>query len=270
VTILEPAALKEIHKFEAARIYDEFAKNICTYDAQDDGQTFTLVFSNFFGELFYKRVNANDYSESQYARESCNSHITAITSSPLNSASFCTGDAEGSLRLWSMGRHLELIREKQEAHVGAINNAIWVNEHEVMTTGSDDAFKIFDINTMSAKHFVYFKDSAITSLENQSQSNNTLTGHINGTIRLFDDRLRNKTTSKVFKSHNNFVSRMKFNPGNSSIFVSSDYTGKVKVWDLRADFPLYSITCHDEEKIFDLMWTGLLIRQQDLLLGRCR
>jgi WD40 repeat protein len=251
---LNPETLAAVKEMEAARIHDEFARNMASYDCQDDGQNLTIISSNFFGELFFKRISLANYSETQYAREVNNSHVTSIVSSSLNPSTFCTGDADGNLRLWTMGKHLELIREQIDAHSGAINCAIWANEHEVMTSGADDAFKIFDIATFTTKHFIYFKDSAITSLENSSKSGNTLTGHINGTIRLFDDRLRNKTTAKVFKSHSNVVSCMRFNPEDTNIFVSSDYTGRLKVWDLRTDFPLYSVTCHDENKVFDLLW----------------
>lgn len=78
-------------------------------------------------------------------------------------------------------------------------------------------------------------------------------------INLHDPRVSN--TSEVVNAklvgHTNFVVGLSASPHNANMFASSSHDGTVKVWDVRADKSLYTITREDgstKKKIFDVCW----------------
>ncbi|KAI5965503.1 YTM1 [Candida theae] len=78
-------------------------------------------------------------------------------------------------------------------------------------------------------------------------------------INLHDPRVSN--TSEVINAkligHTNFVVGLSASPHNGNMFASSSHDGTVKVWDIRADKSLYTITREDgstKTKIFDVCW----------------
>lgn len=78
-------------------------------------------------------------------------------------------------------------------------------------------------------------------------------------INLHDPRV--SATSEVINAklvgHTNFVVGLSASPHNVNMFASSSHDGTVKVWDVRADKSLYTITREDgstKKKIFDVTW----------------
>ncbi|KAI3402657.1 YTM1 [Candida oxycetoniae] len=80
-------------------------------------------------------------------------------------------------------------------------------------------------------------------------------------INLHDPRMSAVNNTDVINSklvgHTNFVVGLAASPHNANIFASSSHDGTVKVWDVRADKSLYTITREDgsnDSKIFDVCW----------------
>ena len=72
-----------------------------------------------------------------------------------------------------------------------------------------------------------------------------MTGHASGSIKIFDERVRNKIAVNVFESSNNYISQVKINPLNSVTFISSDYNGLIRTWDKRMNKNVFQIDAHD-------------------------
>lgn len=80
-------------------------------------------------------------------------------------------------------------------------------------------------------------------------------------INLSDPRLSNKADqiSTKLVGHTNFVVSLSACPNNSNMFASGSHDGTVKVWDVRADKSLYTITREDgngNEKVFCVDWNN--------------
>lgn len=86
-----------------------------------------------------------------------------------------------------------------------------IQENTLQSIATDNIFRNWDVPSFTTTSFMNFKDSPITTFETNSKLNQTLTGHIHGAIRLFDLRVDNKKTSKIFKSHNHYISKIKHN-----------------------------------------------------------
>ena len=79
-------------------------------------------------------------------------------------------------------------------------------------------------------------------------------------INLHDPRMStnaNEQTINKLVGHTNFVVGLTASPHNVNMFASSSHDGTVKVWDVRAEKSLYTITREDgstNAKIFDVCW----------------
>lgn len=78
-------------------------------------------------------------------------------------------------------------------------------------------------------------------------------------INLHDPRVTTTSDQTISKlvGHTNFVVGLTASPHNQNMFASSSHDGTVKVWDVRAEKSLYTITRQDgstNAKIFDVCW----------------
>ncbi|KAI5963773.1 YTM1 [Candida pseudojiufengensis] len=102
---------------------------------------------------------------------------------------------------------------------------------------------------------------SLLSILQLSQVNLIATGSSARHINLHDPRLSNTNSNEVVNTklvgHTNFVVGLSASPHNANMFASSSHDGTVKVWDIRADKSLYTITREDgsrNKKIFDVCW----------------
>lgn len=94
-------------------------------------------------------------------------------------------------------------------------------------------------------------------------------------INLHDPRVNESTTDQTTSKlvgHTNFVVSLAACPNKEHMFASASHDGTVKVWDVRADKALYTITRESEEgnkgqnKVFGLSWDkdiGIISGGQD-------
>lgn len=94
-------------------------------------------------------------------------------------------------------------------------------------------------------------------------------------INLHDPRISNNTTEQTTSKlvgHTNFVVSLAASPNNDNMFASGSHDGTVKVWDIRTDKSLYTITRESPEavkgadKVFAVSWDneiGIISGGQD-------
>ena len=241
-------------EFNILPLADENQKNINSYCILENADYNTIVACNYFGELYACLVQDKDVSTHKLV--DLETVIECFYANPLSGNLFCSGDANGSICIWDLkgNNKSEIVRSKEHLHGGSFTNLMWINEQEILSSGMDDQLTISDVNTLKPKYSIYTKDNTITSLDYSARMQTVLSGHVNGVIRLFDDRKRDKTSAAQFKSHNSFVSTIKYCTENDNIFVSGCYDGKIKLWDFRMNLPLYTINSHGDEKLFDISW----------------
>lgn len=231
---------------------DELCQNILSYGLFEDTDYNYIFSSNYVGELYVSKINKDDRSFATKFLENCNSSYSSILVNPLTS-NFFTGDNEGNLVRWAFDTNSLSVKNLNEnkIHQTTIQNMLYLNEFEIMTSSIDDSLKIVDVNRLKPSFDLYFKDSTVSSFDYNNEKRLILTGHVKGGIKSFDERIRNKVAKDVFLSHKSFVSQIKV-VRNTENFISSCYNGIIKVWDYRMDLPIYSINCHEGKKVFVL------------------
>ena len=247
--------LQTVSACKLGEYFHDFSETVLAFEFQQTMASNVLLASNDFGDFAVMKFTNNLKGLKLLARETNSCPITTFSLNSVEDVVFLTGDNQGCLKIWNLENgSLRTKTEQEGAHHGRVMKACFATTSEVYSIGFDDSFKIFDTTSLVNVFYIYFKDCLPTAFDFSLRNNSILTGHVNGTIRMFDERARDKTTKRVFKSHNCFLSSLKVNPSNEQVFISADYSGKIKVWDLRSDFPIYTIEGESEQKIFDLEW----------------
>ncbi|EGW30971.1 uncharacterized protein SPAPADRAFT_62873 [Spathaspora passalidarum NRRL Y-27907] len=99
---------------------------------------------------------------------------------------------------------------------------------------------------------------SLLSLLQLPKQNLLVTGSSARHINLHDPRTTTEQTSTKLVGHTNFVVALSASPNNEHMFASASHDGTVKVWDVRSEKSLYTITRQDgsKGKIFDVCWDG--------------
>ena len=126
----------------------------------------------------------------------------------------------------------------------------WINNGQILSTGDDFYIKLWNIQTRSLYSSFNSNFKITTCISSILGNEKFLTGHDDGSIRLWD--MRNENTRIVFNNaHSKFVSDLITNPDinlHSQNFSSVGYDGKLKMWDLRAmNKPLLEISTESEK-----------------------
>lgn len=82
------------------------------------------------------------------------------------------------------------------------------------------------------------------------------TGSLARHINLLDPRAEEATLKRLV-GHTNFVVSLAASPDNANLFLSASHDGTVKVWDVRGEKPLYTITregADTKPKLFGVAW----------------
>lgn len=86
-----------------------------------------------------------------------------------------------------------------------------VSDFELLSCSDDDTIKIIDTVIFKPVYDVYFKDQTVSSIDYDLTNRLIYTGHTSGSIKMFDDRVRNKIAAFVYESQNNLISQVKIN-----------------------------------------------------------
>jgi ribosome biogenesis protein YTM1 len=204
-----------------------------------------------------------------------NSSIEALDSHPLDNSWFASGAYDGELILWRLN-NLETLHEsegiaiegtrkkikvspikelkpfnKNKLHHDKISEIIWQKPESLITGSFDHSIKVFDIEKSQESASFLCRDTAVTGLGILGKT--LISGHEDGYIKLWD--FRDKTAKKLLKSHGIWISKVRPLENNETIFASAGYDKNVKIWDIRSEFPLFSLKSHND-KVFCLEWNG--------------
>ncbi|KAJ5074593.1 ribosome biogenesis protein wdr12 [Anaeramoeba ignava] len=165
-------------------------------------------------------------------------------------------------------------------HTQAVSAAIWPSQSSIYTTSYDYTIKKWDVekqslvweafskNTIHCLHYNQYEYPYLNFESNQNQNQNQnqtrkesellLTGHSDGIIRLWDNRIPSNSEEScviktLFKSHTSWISSLKWKPNSDFVFASGSYDGSVKIWDIRTKIPLFTLK-RNSEKILDIDW----------------
>ncbi|KAG7193648.1 ribosome biogenesis protein ytm1 [Scheffersomyces spartinae] len=100
---------------------------------------------------------------------------------------------------------------------------------------------------------------SLLSILHVPEHNLIATGSLARHINLHDPR-QDSSSFKKLVGHTNFVVDLAASPTNKLMFVSASHDGTCKVWDVRSDRSMYTITRNDEEaakaklKVFGVCW----------------
>ena len=252
--------LQEKSNFAVIQSEDEFVSNTNAFCLLEQDDKELVLGCNYFGELYsfepnkQKRVKIGDLETT----------INCFYTNPFSGNLFCSGDVEGTVSVFNYNfntKKLQTTKNKEKVHNGAVNGILWLNEQELLTIGLDDQLLISDVSTLKQNYNLYLKDTTPSCVEFSPLKNSILTGHVNGSIRVFDERSRSKKSTGQFKSHKSLVSKILTNLNKPDTFLSADYDGKIKVWDFRTTLPIYTVDAHFGKKVFDMCWLGKLNRR---------
>lgn len=106
---------------------------------------------------------------------------------------------------------------------------------------------------------------SLLSILQLPQVNLLVTGSSARHINLHDPRISTSSTeqtSKKLVGHTNFVVGLSACPNNDNMFASASHDGTVKVWDIRGEKSLYTITresaAKGQDKVFDVAWDSAI------------
>ena len=207
---------------------------------------------------------------------SMNEHGSSVESLTYHSdrEMLFSGDWTGNLLLWNVSSSSFLDGEAKEegvemksttmtkAHTQAISG-IDVSQGDKMYTASwDHCLKQWDIERQDCISVLTTESKIFTSLDFNFNTKIIATSHNDGKIRLWDTRkstgtgtAMENTSLKISNSPvNAFVSQVKWHPTVTTHFVTCDYLGMVRIWDMRAtSTPLDTVEAHDG-KTLCLQW----------------
>lgn len=206
-----------------------------------------------------------------------NSSIESLDIHPLNNAFVASGSYNGELALWQIkeieslpenqgvsieGSHKKLkvspIKEmkpnhKTQIHHDNLSRIVWLQPETLITGSMDHNIKLFDVEKTLDFETFNCRDTAITALTAMN-TKTIISGHEDGYLRLWD--LRDKKAKKLIKGHAFWTSQAKSMSESELIYATAGYDKAVKVWDLRSEFPLFTMKSHGD-KVFCLEWNGI-------------
>ncbi|CAH0482812.1 unnamed protein product [Peronospora belbahrii] len=151
----------------------------------------------------------------------------------------------------------EIVLVGHTSYVTSVAFRLKNSEHDedvVVSAGSDRTVRLWDLVTESCAQSMV-GNRAVADLS-VNASGLVLTAHPDQCVRLWDPRAQQSGESivqRTFRLHKQWVSSVSWHPDNEHLFVSGDYDGTAKVWDVRSTIPLHTVKAH-EGKLLDLCW----------------
>lgn len=229
--------------------------------------------ADYFGEIHLtahdlpsKGVNEDGKFKSRDLYTFDNKHrVSVMKKSLFDDSQILIGDIEGNLKMLKLdesfkknkyGASLSLLSHSDNlTNFKRINDICWISKHHLVMLGNDNSINVIEPSTLQCSFRINTKFSTPFVCDNNKSNNDIVNvGFEDGYIKLFDLRKNQKKADKLFKSHNKAVSVIKFSPYDENLFLSGGMDGISKVWDVRSDLPLFSVSTTFNTKIFDLNW----------------
>jgi len=218
--------------------------------------------------------------------------VEAVATAP-GAAVFASGGWDNSVKLWDTSDASKAIKQEEEAapvakkarksaaavqaaaiptfaplqslegHTGAVTALVYPHPSALYSGGMDHTLRQWDVSTGQVSN-QWFGTKAVTSLDFSALGSHMASAHNDGVVRVWDPRAGKSASATLgagvkdavlssLKSHRGWGSCVRFNPANAQQLASASYDQTVKVWDLRASLPLFTLKSHSE-KVLALDW----------------
>jgi WD40 repeat protein len=225
---------------------DSMSRNTLIKASRNEEALFSIYSLDILKASYIKVFHAGKNSEY------CNS----LSLNPVDFSYFASGNTDGSIQIFKLKEDCKQSepgqkrkKRKTETQVlypevsledchGANEVRIikWINNGQILSTGDDFYVKLWNIQTKSLFSSFNTNYKLTTSICPIFGNEKFLTGHEDGSIRLWD--IRNENTRIVFNNaHAKYVSDIATNPDTNEFsynFSTTGYDGRMKVWDTRA------------------------------------
>jgi len=160
-------------------------------------------------------------------------------------------------------------------HTDAVKCVDWSNACALYSGSWDNCMKLWDIDK-EIDSYTWSTQSGVTCLKYWSSQNVLISAHSNQKIAIWDPRTDRNVSSKTqsdmtFRSHSLPITGLDVDGmagmdddaadsasqvrNNAFLFISCAHDGKLKIWDIRCQTPLYNIEKH-EGKALCVGWYG--------------
>lgn len=139
-----------------------------------------------------------------------------------------------------------------EGHSQCISTVIWATLRNVLSGSWDNTIRTWDVET-ATNTTIHPGPTAVHSLAYNPMEGYIASGHADRQIRLWDPR--HPEASLVWKSlssHKSLVSSLAWHPSNPNLLLSGGYDNTTKLWDIRSELPLHTLTF--SEKVLTVGW----------------
>lgn len=187
--------------------------------------------------------------------------VVSIDKHPLIKDMVITGDTLGNLTFYKINeqylhnkdglrkpnnkkvklenqKHLEYL-SKQKVSNQQVNRISWCNDDQCVLGLMESKIVILDVNQKESVQNLWTRDSAVFSLD-CINTNCIMSGHEDGFVRVWDQRVNVNKPQMSLKAHHSIVSSVNYHPSNQYLFNSTGYDCSGKVFDIRSSFSLFS------------------------------
>lgn len=232
---------------------DNSDSNILIRASRNEDYNFE-IFSVDLSRSSSKKIYVNRKRNSEY--------FNSLALNPVDFSYFVAGDTEGNLKIFKIpesfvesDKSSSKSKKKRKTDINELENenlienchsgnevkiVKWINNRQMITSGDDFVVKLWNIHTktnFASFNTNYKLTTCIATIGNENEK--FLTGHEDGTVKLWDSRV-NSTSGQgriiSWNAHTNYVSDLSCNPNTdfySNNFSSVGYDGNLKIWDVR-------------------------------------
>lgn len=147
-----------------------------------------------------------------------------------------------------------------QGHTQAVSDLKWVTAETMVSSSWDHSIKLWDVE-METVMETFSHNKVVTCIDTPSNGRIDIVafGGAEKTVRVWDRREKQGTFLKSLQSlssHTQWVSDIEWHPSSDHHMLTASYDGSIKVWDIRAQIPLHTVTLPTEEKIFCCTWVN--------------
>ena len=147
-----------------------------------------------------------------------------------------------------------------EGHTQAVSDLKWVTAETLVSCSWDHSIRLWDVE-METVVDTFSHNKVVTCVDTPPNGRIDIIafGGAEKTVRVWDRIEKQGTFMKSLQSlssHSEWVSDLEWHPSSDYHMFTASYDGSLKVWDIRAQIPLHTVTLPTEEKIFCCTWVN--------------
>jgi ribosome biogenesis protein YTM1 len=212
-------------------------------------------------------------------------HVGSVNSVHVNPTGtrLCSGSFDHTVKMWFLkpenleepvGNNIAKKRKLAEGplevlesitlvgHTASVSCVQWPTATQLVSASWDHTIKVWDADTASEQHTLY--NNTVVNYASYSTLHSLIaSSHADTSIRVWDPRVgESKQAQFTLNSHSSWGSGVSWHPFSPHAqLASSSHDGTVKVWDLRSELPLFTVTTH-KDKVLCVDWAGVGVGEE--------